>query len=301
MYHRVARLTHDPWRLAVSPDRFAEQIEALMQLRHVVPLRWLAAQIGQGRVPKKVAVITFDDGYVDLLAEAKPVLERYACPATAFIVTGVIGNMHPFWWDELSRLVFEPPFLPTELEIEAAGGVRRWRNADWSTASHSEGDSRNPGVTREQLHYELWRLLRPLEPEPRWELVTRLCAWAGIEIEANCPHRPLNAGEVRRLASPGFIDIGAHSVTHPVLPLLDEPSQRVEVESSRAACEELIGEPIHTFAYPYGEFDDAVVARVRSAGFACACTTRGGTVSSKSDPMILPRVQMGDWHNGTSF
>ena len=33
MYHRVARLAHDPWDLAVTPDRFAEQIEVLTRER----------------------------------------------------------------------------------------------------------------------------------------------------------------------------------------------------------------------------------------------------------------------------
>jgi len=299
MYHRVAQLTHDPWQIAVSPDRFAAQIEALVQLRNVVPLRWLAAQMAQGCVPKKVAVVTFDDGYVDLLAQAKPVLERYGCPATAFLVTGVIGNTHSFWWDELSRVVFGTPLLPTELEIEIAGRLHGWRTDDGLAASQSDADDGRT-VTREQLHYALWRLMRPLEPEPRWELVMRLCTWAGIEIEANSAHRPLTEEEVRRLASPSFIDIGAHSVTHPVLPLLDEPGKRAEVESSRAACEELTGEPVDTFAYPYGEFDDSAAACVRDAGFVCACTTRRGAVSSKNDPMLLPRFQIENWQ-GADF
>jgi peptidoglycan/xylan/chitin deacetylase (PgdA/CDA1 family) len=293
MYHRVARLTHDPWQLAVSPEQFAEQIEALTQIRHVVPLRWLAAQIAQGCVPKKVAVVTFDDGYVDVLTEAKPVLERYGCAATAFLVTGAIGNTHSFWWDELSRLVFETALLPAELEIEIAGRLHRWRTDDRRTASRSDAVDDGQAVTREELHNELWRLLRPLEPAPRCELIVRLCAWAGIQIEANSVHRPLTPAEVRRLASPGFIDIGAHTVTHPVLPLLDETAQRAEVEGSRAACEELIGEPIHTFAYPYGQLTDDTVAGVRNARFACACTTRAGTVSPNNDLMLLPRFTWG--------
>jgi peptidoglycan/xylan/chitin deacetylase (PgdA/CDA1 family) len=148
---------------------------------------------------------------------------------------------------------------------------------------------------REQLHDELWRLLRSLEPEPRWELLMRLCTWAGIEIEAESVHRPLAAEEVRRLAEPGFIDIGAHTVTHPALSLLDEADQRSEIEGSRAACEELIGEPIHTFAYPFGDFDDATAVRVRDAGFACACTTVPGRVSMRSDPMLLPRFAARNW------
>ena len=300
MYHRVARLMHDPWKIAVSPDRFAEQIEALVQLRHVVPLQWLAAQIAEGRLPKNVAAVTFDDGYLDVLAAAKPILERSACPATAFLVTGAIGETHYFWWDKLSRVAFETPVLPAELEIKIAGRVHRWRTKGTLTASQRGALEGSPAVTREQLHYELWRLLRPLEPEPRWELVMRVCAWAGIEIEVNSAHRPLTALEVGHLASPGFIDIGAHSVTHPVLPLLDETDRRAEVESSRAACEELIGEPIHAFAYPYGEFDAAAVACVRDAGFACACTTRERAVSPKSDPMILPRLHIDNWQ-GAEF
>jgi peptidoglycan/xylan/chitin deacetylase (PgdA/CDA1 family) len=301
MYHRVARLRRDPWRLAVSPDRFAEQIEALVQLRHVVPLRWLAAQIAQGRVPKKVAVVTFDDGYADLLTEAKPVLERYACPATAFIVSGVVSNTHSFWWDELSRLVFETPLLPTELEIEIGGRNYRWHTDDWATASRRGAvDGGQTAVTREQLHGELWTLLRPLDPEPRWELLLRLCAWAGVDIEANSAHRPLTAKEVGDFASPGFFDIGAHTVTHPVLPWLNERGKRAEVESSRVACEELVGGQVHAFSYPYGQCDDLTIACVRDAGFECACTSRGGTVSTKSDPMILPRDPIGNWE-GVDF
>lgn len=288
MYHRVARVAHDPWQLAISPDRFAEQIEALVQLRRVVPLRWLAAELAQDRLPRKVAAVTFDDGYADVFAEARPILERYGCPATVFLVTGMIGKSFAFWWDELSRIILETPLLPTELEIEIAGRVHRW-------SSENEGAGDSLARTREQLHDELWRLLRPLEPEPRWELLTRLCTWADVEIEAKSVHRPLAAEEVRRLAKPGFIDIGAHSVTHPALSSLDEADQRSEIEGSRATCEELIGEPIHSFAYPFGDFDDVTATCIRDSGFACACTTVPGRVSMRSEPMLLPRFAVGNW------
>ena len=294
-YHRVARLAHDPWQLAVWPERFAEQISALVQLRRVVPLRWLAAELSQGRAPKRVAAVTFDDGYADFLAESRPILERYECPGTIFLVTGAIGKSCAFWWDELSRIVLETPLLPTELEIEIAGRVYRWRNDGRLIGFAEDGASDSPALARKQLHDELYRLLRPLEPESRSELLMRLCNWAGIEIGTASAHRPLTAAEVRRLAEPGFVDIGAHTVTHPALSLLGEADQRSEIAGSRAACEDLIGEPIHTFAYPFGDFNDTSAACVRDAGFACACATHPGRVSKQSDPMRLPRIATGNW------
>jgi peptidoglycan/xylan/chitin deacetylase (PgdA/CDA1 family) len=294
-YHRVARLAHDPWQLAVWPERFAEQIEALGELRHLVPLCWLAAELAEGRLPRGVAAVTFDDGYAEVLAEAKPILERHQCPATVFLVTGMIGKSRAFWWDELSRIVLETPSLPNELDVEIAGCVHRWRTDGRPMASAENGPENGLARTRAQLHGELYQLLRPLEPEPRWELLVRLRNWAGIEIEARSAHRPLTAEEVRRLAEPGFIDIGAHTVTHPLLSLLGEADRRFEIEGSRAACEELMGEPIHTFAYPFGDFDDTTAVFVRDAGFACACTTRRARVSRRSNPLRLPRIAAGNW------
>jgi hypothetical protein len=54
------------------------------------------------------------------------------------------------------------------------------------------------------------------------------------------------------------------------------------------ASEELIGERVHTFAYPFGGVDDAAAACVRDSGFACACTTNLGRASIQTDPMRLP-------------
>jgi peptidoglycan/xylan/chitin deacetylase (PgdA/CDA1 family) len=295
MYHRVALLAHDPWQLAVWPDRFAEQIEALTHLRRVVPLRWLAAQLAQGHVAKNVAAVTFDDGYADILTHAKPVLERQGCPATVFLATGAIGKSSAFWWDDLSRIIFEPQLLPWDLEVDIAGRMYRWRTDGRTTGPADGGAEDGPALSRQQLHDEIWQLLRPLEPQTRSEVLVHLRAWASVEMEAEPMHRALNGEEVRRLVEPGFIDIGAHTVTHPVLSLLDEESQRFEIEHSRTACEQLIGEPIHAFAYPFGEFDNATVSLVREFGFACACTIVPERISMRSDPMLLPRLAVGNF------
>jgi peptidoglycan/xylan/chitin deacetylase (PgdA/CDA1 family) len=68
--------------------------------RKVVPLHQFT-----GSWPANSIAITFDDGYMDNYAVAKPMLEQYKLPATFFITTGQIEYRAPFWWDELAHLV----------------------------------------------------------------------------------------------------------------------------------------------------------------------------------------------------
>jgi len=288
MYHRVARVCHDPWRLAVTPEHFAQQIEVLTQARRVVPLRHLEAQLREGRIRPGVAAVTFDDGCADLLTAAKPVLERFECPATIFLTTGAVGSAREFWWDELTRLVLEPPTLPGFLTIEIAGRTHRWQLDD---APRSPGEAH--ATSRLELYRSLWTLLRPLDQAVRLRSLDALAAWAGTDTVAPPESRPLTAAEVRRLVG-GLTEIGAHSITHPSLPGLSRAGKHAEVLGSRRACEELVGRSIDTFAYPYGDLDLDTIAAVREAGFTLACATAPGGLTTRSDPLRLPRVAIDD-------
>jgi peptidoglycan/xylan/chitin deacetylase (PgdA/CDA1 family) len=295
-YHRVAALVCDPWSLAVRPDHFAEQIEALVQERRVVPLSWLAKELGQGRAPKRTAAVTFDDGYADVLSEGYPILEQFNCPATVFLTTGSIGRAEPFWWDELAHILLSVDVLPGSLNVEIGGRMHSWRLANPDAQGLPEPD----GTDARSLHLALWALLRPLDNAARHQHLVSLAHWAGTARLSAAESRAMDAGEIRRLEQPGFIDIGAHTVTHPSLPLLDRAGQKAEVEESRRACEALAGVAIDGFAYPFGDYDDASVATVRSARFVYACTTEPGTLATRCDLLRLPRATIGDW-SGTEL
>ena len=291
-YHRVAAVACDPWTLAVRPDRFAGQIEALVQRRRVVPLSWLARELGQGRAPKRTAAVTFDDGYADVLTDGCPVLERFGCPATLFLTTGAIGRTEPFWWDELAHVVFSADVLPRALDIEIGGRAYGWRLGEAGPQEARQGPD---ALDRRALHLALWRLLRPLGGAERGRLLAELAAWAGTERLSPARSRAMDVDEVRRLSRLALIEIGAHTVTHPSMPLLDRAGQQAEVEQSRQACQALADDSIEGFAYPFGDHDGPSVATVRNAGFGYACTTEPGSVGTRSDLLRLPRVTVGDW------
>jgi peptidoglycan/xylan/chitin deacetylase (PgdA/CDA1 family) len=105
----------------------------------------------------------------------------------------------------------------------------------------------------------------------------------------------MSGPEIATLASGGMIQIGGHTVTHPVLPTLDPLERRREILDGKLACERLAGHPITGFAYPHGALDTDSRTAVRESGFQWACSTEFRAVSVRSDDAFaLPRVAVPD-------
>jgi len=114
-------------------------------------------------------------------------------------------------------------------------------------------------------------------------------------------HRTLTPQEVIGLADGGLVEIGSHTVTHPVLSALPLIAQRAEMDGSKACLEEILGRPVASFAYPFGgrsHYTEQTVAAVREAGFERACSNFAGTVRRGTDRWQLPRFLVRDWDGG---
>ena len=109
MYHRVAKAAADPWKLAVPPGLFDEQLKLLGDSRLVLPLLDFGRLHQRGDLPANAIAITFDDGYACNALVAAPLLEKYRLPATIFVTTGLISSDKEFWWDALLHIVREFP------------------------------------------------------------------------------------------------------------------------------------------------------------------------------------------------
>jgi peptidoglycan/xylan/chitin deacetylase (PgdA/CDA1 family) len=97
--------------------------------------------------------------------------------------------------------------------------------------------------------------------------------------------------DVEGLAREG-VSIGAHTRTHPQLPLLARNGAREEVEGSRADLERRLGAPPETFAYPHGRVDEATASVIGEAGFSLACGSRRGRNGAATAPLELRRVEI---------
>lgn len=307
LYHRVVDLPGDPQLLSVTPDHFEEHLEVLR--RAFCPMRLGA--LGSGKFPKRAVVVTFDDGYADNLIHAKRLLERFDIPAAVFVATGYTDSPKEFWWDDLERLLLLPGILPRSVRLGINGNTCDYElgeNARYDQASYDRDrgwnvEMRGDPSCRHRVYRDLCRRLRALAEEKRRELLDRLSLAAAVETRGRPTHRALTLDELLSLAAGNLVEVGAHSVTHPVLSALSLAMQRQEVEASKRWLEEVLGRPVDQFAYPFGsrsDYDAATTEIVRNAGFKLACANFPGLVFCGTDPFQLPRIVVRDW-DGDEF
>lgn len=271
-YHRVSEDPWDPFGLAVHPSRFARHLEAVRSVAGVGRVAELVEALEREEPPPRRVFLTFDDGYLDNLETALPLLERHEAAATIFIVTGAMGAQT--WWDRLARLL-DPGSPPTRLRVGGEEFVVR-----------ESSDARE----RRRLAVEIGRTLRQLPADRVAEIVS---AWPG-DSDAGRVHRCMTREEVARIAGHPLVDIGAHSVSHPVLGSLALDEQRTEIVESRRALRGLTGREVALFAYPNGSRSEETTGLLREAGFRGGCASQPDVVRAASDRFALPRFWPGD-------
>jgi peptidoglycan/xylan/chitin deacetylase (PgdA/CDA1 family) len=301
-YHRVTQLTRDPQLLAVTPSRFAEQLEMLRRDWHPMGLRELTKAIVAKRVPHRAVCVTFDDGYRDNLLNAKPLLERADVPATVFVASGALGSDVVALSDEIEALLLEPSTPPERVRVAVGNFEQEWTLGDY-TASQAERDRG-------------WNVLDPHDPSPRHSAYRALHAQlhrlppakrrsaivtlrGALQTFAGASgRRMMTELDVATLAEGGLIEIGAHTVNHPKLSFLSEIEQGLEINESKRRLESIVGATVTSFAYPYGtrdDYDEHSISLVQRAGFERACSNFEGVVTHRSSIYELPRFVVRDW------
>lgn len=311
LYHRVADLPSDPQLLCVTPEHFKEHLEILRNNARPMALGEMVRALRDNKLPRRAVAVTFDDGYADNLLNGKPYLERYDVPATVYVTSGYVGASREFLSDELQKLFLQPGTLPQQLSLVVKGQTYQW---DLGDSAHYNKDA--------YWHNRAWHVLKTEDPTPRHQVYRSLCwllhslsdrdqrtaldaltKWAGTESVCRQTHRALMPDEVRILAKDGLVEVGSHTVEHPVLSALPVAAQRDEIRRSKICLEEILGHPVTSFAYPYGtrsDYTSETVEIVREARYDHACSNFDGLVQPSTDPWQLPRFLVRDW-DGEEF
>jgi peptidoglycan/xylan/chitin deacetylase (PgdA/CDA1 family) len=270
-YHRILE-SRDPL-LNADPDikTFRWQMELLADCFNVLPLYDAVIALRTQRMPPRAVCITFDDGYRSTHDLALPILRELNLPASVFVTTGYLGG-GSMWNDTIIETVRNLHSARLDLREVGLGTYSLETAAD-----------------RQHTIEDLTARSKYLPPDARFNLACKLEALVSDVVE----HGPMLTTEmVRALANHG-IEIGGHTISHPILTCIEDEKAKQEIVGCKEQLEAITGKAVRLFAYPNGkegvDFNERHVAMAKEAGYLAAFTTSVGAASRRHDPYRMPR------------
>lgn len=282
-FHRIGdsgETPFDPNVFSATAEQFTRQLQALSARFRVIGIDDLRKLVESGKQPDEpMALITFDDGYVDNYTVACPILRSLDLPAVFFLPTDFIGNQALPWWEEAawivrntSRASLTLPGLDTPVVIDGA-----------------------------RMEMSIRQVLRYFKDYPGSSLDEKM-----VELKEQCQVAPdpaaaanlfLDWDQVRKMRDLGMA-IGSHTCSHRILSQLRLDEQEQELAESKRIIEAAIGDEVMSLAYPVGgveTFTAATRQMAEQCGYRLAFSFPVGGGASRNPagcPLALPRISL---------
>jgi len=272
--HRVlsvedAPKSHSLGGIVLREETFAQMLEYLDRNYSVIPCDALLTEgTGHTDASRPVCLLTFDDGWLDTFTTAYRWLKKFEMPATVFVTTGLIDTLDPHWVEKLARSWKDP------------GQRAQIRNR---IGSILEEPGHTVGLE------EIVEYLKHLASTKREQLLAELISSTGDGQPPLDVDRMMSWDQVAELSRGGW-EIGAHTLTHPLLVYENDATIERELRLAKQTVEARLGKRVRTFAYPNGNWDERVRQWVIRAGYECAFTTQSGWHNHGQDPFTIRRI-----------
>ncbi|MDP3672104.1 MAG: polysaccharide deacetylase family protein [Telluria sp.] len=275
IYHRVLAQPDPLFPEQIDARRFEQHLRLLRRWFNPLPLTEAVRRLPEGSLPRRAVCITFDDGYADNAEVALPILQRHKMPATFFVASGFLDG-GCMWNDAVIEVV------------RKAQGER----LNLSRSGFASYDIGCPQRRRAVIDM----LLAALKYLPPQERLARVKSMA-----RSFTPTMLSSDQLLALHRAGM-DIGAHTVNHPILTAISNAEARAEIAQGRARLEDIVQAPVRLFAYPNGkpgqDYEQRHADMLRAQGFEAAVSTAWGAARAHCDRFHLPRFTPWDRSSG---
>lgn len=271
IFHRVLPAADPLLPELPTAAEFEATMRWVREWFQVLPLGEAAGRLFDGSLPARAMAITFDDGYADNEQLAAPILRSLGLSATFFVSTGFLGD-GCMWNDRVIEAVRGTGASRLDLEPVGLGRLPTGTAAERRATIHA-----------------ILKGVKHLEPAARLAAVERVERATGV----GTPPRPMmQPAQLRSLHAMGM-ELGGHTVTHPILAKLEAREAQAEIARGKQQIEDIVGAPVDVFAYPNGvpdqDYGAEHAAMVRACGFKAAVSTAWGAGGMASDRFQLPR------------
>lgn len=276
-YHRIMDVKEDyPFDVdlvSATPDMFKKQMEFIKKNFNPITMQQFIASLDGGeKLPKRPVLVTFDDGFKDNYSIAYPILRELDIPATIFVATDFISSDETIWFDKLA--FFFNRIDASEIKIPKLNLTVNIENSM---------DARRDCYTR------VIEKLKLVDNSLRLLVLEELYAQYGDVYktrtdEESALSEAMTWTDLKEMSENG-ISIGSHSVTHPILSMLNPNELSYEIDESKKMLENQLAKPIDSIAYPVGQYESytkEVVSTIKNSGYIAAFSYVPGISKRKS-------------------
>ncbi len=207
--------------------------------------------------------LTIDDGWKSTYDVIFPVMKKYRIPFTIFVSPEMCEKESNFWY-------YAYKFCnETDLKNHLI---------DW-------------GFFFPEIHkYPLELILKEIPVDEVYDLLNY---YLSKHPEIQIPRGFINTKELREMADSGLVEIGAHTLSHPILSGESDQRAKTEISESISRLADIIDRPVTAFAYPNGleqlDYSPREIKIAEEAGIKMAFSVNPGRITHKTNPLSIPR------------
>jgi len=268
----------------VPKSQFIQHIKYIYKNYNVINLDELVNFYNTNKkLPTNPIVITFDDGFKNNYITAYPVLKKYNCKATFFI----IGNSQVadgiVWLHLLYRVLDTLSGKKFNVTIDDLINFKIDKFDDESKIN---------------VAHQLKKVLGRLPFEKKINTLQIICMQNKIDFnQIKNSDIYMTTDEIKDVCHSGNL-LGSHSMSHDNLTFLPVSLQKEEIFQSKKIIQKICNNYFIPFSYPYGtknSFDNEIKTSLKKNLFSCGVTTIEGLNGKNTDLYELKRIEIGNF------
>ncbi|MBU1078668.1 MAG: polysaccharide deacetylase family protein, partial [Spirochaetes bacterium] len=279
LFHTV-ETEKSPWtdghRYITPFSAFRDQIRFINQNFKIKSTSVLIEKLRKKQVKENIAAVHFDDGFRSYKDIVLPYLKRFGIPSTVFLIDSVVKGDVPI----RNKLAFC---------LNTGAKTRLLKILQMII------DNEYPGIDLSKMNSAaILSWIKNIINNRMEAVINEVFRAYQKEYKINSPF--LNKKEVLQLKKHPDVEIGSHTVTHPMLSSIKKNNQKQEIVDGHKNLEKLLAKKLYFFAYPHGgvtHFDDNSRIIIKSIPELVAFSTFGG-INYKFSQTDMKRITLTD-------
>lgn len=247
----------------LNQEQFEKKLLWFKNHYQIVSINEFREHLYGGSTLRNACMLSVDDGWRSTYDVIYPIMKKHNVPFTIFVSPSVMETEMNFWYytmrfcnhEELKDIMIQRGYFSED--------VRKFP-CDL--------------IFKEILVDEVYDVLNEYLKKHQ---------------NSHIPRGFMNTNEVLELHKSGLVEVGAHTMIHPILRAESSSRSQKEIHDSVEKLSDILNQKVKSFAYPNGlenfDFGEREQIFAREKGIDMAFSVNPGTISSRTNPLSIPR------------